>query len=139
MGSGAGFPGLALKIASPEIDMTLLEATGKKTAFLHHLIGLFGLKGVTAVQERLEHLRGPDWAGRFDLLLTRAVAVEEIFAHGPALVRPGGHLLLYQGADRRRWEEGLNRHPGLSVKEIFPITLPFSEEKRSLVLLEVEG
>ncbi|MBI3804020.1 MAG: 16S rRNA (guanine(527)-N(7))-methyltransferase RsmG [Nitrospirae bacterium] len=138
IGSGAGFPGLVLKIASPHIQMTLVEATGKKAAFLHHLVGLLGLTGVTVIQDRLEHLRGPKYEKQFDLLLTRAVAAEGILSAGPALVRAGGALLLFQGAaDRPSWEARLHPHPGLTLKAVFPITLPFAEEARSLVLLTV--
>ena len=54
VGSGAGFPGLPLKIANPQIDLTLLEATAKKTAFLRHVIDKLGLEGVEVVTGRAE-------------------------------------------------------------------------------------
>src|SRR6186713_453207 len=46
VGSGAGLPGLVLKIARPKLDVTLIEATGKKVAFLQHVIATLGLEGV---------------------------------------------------------------------------------------------
>src|SRR5574340_1391389 len=54
VGAGAGLPGLPLKIAYPDIQLTLVEATGKKVEFLRHVVETLGLKGVTLVNERAE-------------------------------------------------------------------------------------
>ncbi|MCC6804587.1 MAG: 16S rRNA (guanine(527)-N(7))-methyltransferase RsmG [Anaerolineae bacterium] len=75
VGTGAGFPGLPLRIVCPEIHVTLLEATGKKVAFLQHLIDLFKLDGVTTVNARAEDAgHDPALRGMFDVVLARAVA-----------------------------------------------------------------
>jgi 16S rRNA (guanine527-N7)-methyltransferase len=138
VGTGAGFPGLVLKIACPDLEMILLEATGKKVAFLHHLIGLLRLEGVSVVQDRLEHLRGLAWEGRFDLLVTRAVAPAILLRTGVGLVRRGGKILFFQGPpDRSRWEKKLKEDSQLTLEKIHPIVLPFTKESRSLVLLKV--
>jgi 16S rRNA (guanine527-N7)-methyltransferase len=75
VGSGAGFPGLALKIARPELDVTLVDATGKKVAFLQEVIAALDLDAARAIQGRAEEL-GQDRAfrERFDLATARAVA-----------------------------------------------------------------
>lgn len=138
VGTGAGFPGLVLKIARPELEMTLLEATGKKAAFLHHFIGLLRLEGVSVIHDRLEHLRGPAWEERFDLLLTRAVSPGVILRSGVGLVRRGGKILFFQGPpDAPRWEEELKGEARLILEKVHPVALPFTEEARSLVLLKV--
>lgn len=138
VGTGAGFPGLVLKIARPDLEMILLEATGKKVAFLHHLIGLLRLEGVSAVQDRLEQLRGPAWEERCDLLLTRAVSPAVILQNGVGLVRRGGRMLFFQGPpELSRWEKKLKGNPRLTLEKIHPVVLPFLDEPRSLVLLKV--
>jgi 16S rRNA (guanine527-N7)-methyltransferase len=81
VGSGAGFPGLPLKIQNPTLQMTLLETTIKKAAFLRHVVGLLGLAGVEVLAERAETL-GQDPAHRetYDLVVARAVAEMAVLA-----------------------------------------------------------
>lgn len=75
IGAGAGFPGLPLKIAEPELDVLLIEGTGKKVAFMEATIAELGLTGVRAVHGRAEDLaHQPEHRGRFDLVTARAVA-----------------------------------------------------------------
>ncbi len=75
VGSGAGFPGVPLKIAFPQIELTLLEATGKKTAFLTHLVTALGLEGVEVQTGRAEDLaHQARLRESFDLVTARAVA-----------------------------------------------------------------
>jgi 16S rRNA (guanine527-N7)-methyltransferase len=75
VGSGAGFPGLALKIARPALEVTLLEATGKKVGFLRHVIDTLGLTGIEAIHGRAEELgHDPNHRERYDLATARAVA-----------------------------------------------------------------
>ena len=75
IGTGAGFPGLALKIAFPELQMTLMEATGKKITFLQHVIQTLGLTGVDTLNARAEDAgQARDHRGRYDLVVARSVA-----------------------------------------------------------------
>lgn len=101
VGSGAGFPGLALKIARPEIDVLLVEATGKKVAFLRHVIGVLGLDGVEALHARAEDL-GQDgrYRGRFDVATARAVAaLPALLELCVPFLRVGGRALFPKGAE----------------------------------------
>jgi 16S rRNA (guanine527-N7)-methyltransferase len=75
IGSGAGFPALPLRLARPDLEFTLVEASRKKATFLRHAIRLLGLDGVRVRQCRAEELaRDPAQQGAHDLVLARAVA-----------------------------------------------------------------
>lgn len=75
IGSGAGLPGIPLKIAMPDISLTLIEATGKKVTFLQTLIDDLGLKETLAINGRAEELaHDARHRERYDVVVSRAVA-----------------------------------------------------------------
>ncbi|MFZ7104852.1 MAG: 16S rRNA (guanine(527)-N(7))-methyltransferase RsmG [Peptococcaceae bacterium] len=75
IGSGAGFPGIPLKIAVPEIKMSLLEATAKKVLFLEHIVKETGLNDVEIINGRAEEAaQKPEYREQFDVAVSRAVA-----------------------------------------------------------------
>lgn len=97
IGSGAGFPGLPLKIVHPELSVVLLEPNRKKTAFLRHVIGTLGLKNTVVLSARVEDIAGaPDYQGHFDYIVTRAVRQDLLLAHAGPLLAPRGRIILYR-------------------------------------------
>ncbi|MDQ2655022.1 MAG: 16S rRNA (guanine(527)-N(7))-methyltransferase RsmG [Chloroflexota bacterium] len=101
VGSGAGFPGLVLKIVRPALRVTLLDATGKKVRFLDEVITATDLTGVRAVHGRAEELaRNPEYREQFNLATARAVASLPVLLE---LTTPfldvGGSALLPKGLD----------------------------------------
>ena len=101
VGSGAGFPGLAIKIARPEIDVTLVEATGKKVAFLREVSRALDLHEVTVIHARAEDLaRERPHRETYDLVTARAVAsLPALIELGAPLLRLHGHGLFPKGLD----------------------------------------
>lgn len=100
VGAGAGFPGLPLQIAFPELRVTLLEATGKKVQFLEHLINLLGLTNARAVHARAEEAgHMPEHRAAYDLVAARAVArLPSLLEYLLPLARVGGRCIALKGA-----------------------------------------
>jgi 16S rRNA (guanine527-N7)-methyltransferase len=99
VGTGAGVPGLVLKIVRPDLDVTLIEATGKKVAFLEAAIAALGLEGIEALHARAEDVgRDVRYRGRFDLATARAVAALPVLLElCIPLLRVGGRALFPKG------------------------------------------
>lgn len=103
VGSGAGFPGLVLKIGYPVIDMLLLEPRRKRATFLRSTIRRLGLTGVRCIQARVEELHGDaEHQGRYALAFARAVGpVPDVARMIEPLLAPGGRLILQTGQKTR--------------------------------------
>jgi len=144
IGSGAGFPGLPLKIYNPGLNITLLEATGKKVEFLRHLSGKLGFEtGLEVICGRAEEY-GRNWEYRekYDLALSRAVSKLAILAeYCLPFIRIGGIFISQKGREIER-ELGNSRKAievlGGRVKETIPYKLPLREGEleRNLVVID---
>ena len=98
VGSGAGFPGNPLKIACPNLDMTLLEATGKKAAFIEKAAERIGVN-IVLINDRAEEFAHTENARMcYDICVSRAVARLNVLLELCAgFVKPGGRILAYKG------------------------------------------
>jgi 16S rRNA (guanine527-N7)-methyltransferase len=141
VGSGAGLPGLPLKIVWPGLELTLLEATGKKVAFLEHLVGRLSLEGVTVAQGRAEEL-AHDAAHReaYDLVLARALAEMATLAELTLpFSRLGGLVVAPKGSDVAGEVQAAAGAVGLlggRLREVIPLDLSPLLPPRSLVVLD---
>jgi 16S rRNA (guanine527-N7)-methyltransferase len=96
VGSGAGFPGLALKIISPDLNVTLVEPNKKKCAFLWEVIRALDLSGVDVVPERFEETRFP--AGSFDYVTARGLGgLSRVLRWASNVLKPGGSVIFWVG------------------------------------------
>lgn len=141
VGSGAGFPGLALKIAQPDIRLTLVEATGKKVQFLQHVVNTLELKNVTVLHHRAEEAgRLPAHRGRYQLAVARAVAPLPVLAeYLLPLVEVSGWMLAQKGADPAAEIAAAANALGIlggKYARTLPVQIPNLEAARHLVLIK---
>ena len=110
VGTGAGFPGVVAKIYKPELQLTLMEPTGKRVEFLRYLCGELGLTGVEFAKERAEEAARKQWREVFDVASARAVAALPMLCeYCLPLVKVGGFMLALKGPDcRGELEEARN-------------------------------
>ncbi len=101
VGSGAGFPGLVLKIVRPSLDVTLIDATAKKVGFLNDVITDLGLEHVRAVHGRAEDLgQSPAFRAQFDVATARAVAaLPVLLEYVVPFLKTGGTALMPKGLE----------------------------------------
>ncbi len=141
VGTGAGFPGLPLKILYPNMRLTLVESVGKKAAFCEHIVARLELEGVETLQERAEalgqqarHREAYDWA------VARAVAVMPVLLEFLLpLVRVGGRVLAMKGESgpqEAQSSETAARLLGGHLRQLTPVTLPGVAETRYLVVID---
>lgn len=99
LGSGAGFPGIPLKILSPAIDLTLVEAREKKVAFLKHLIRVLKLSDTRCLHARAEELaRREEMRGSFNLVTARAAGkLASVLKAASPLISEGGLFITTKG------------------------------------------
>lgn len=98
VGTGAGFPGLALKIAFPNLQVTLLDSLNKRILFLNEVIEKLGLTGITALHGRAEDFAKPDKLREcFDVCVSRAVAnLSTLSEYCLPFVKVGGKFISYK-------------------------------------------
>jgi len=104
IGTGAGFPGLPLKIVRPDLSLTLIEPAKKKVSFLRFVIGSFHLERVNIFEGTvLQFLADSELNHSFNYVLTRAIRYDEITKHFDQLLKKNGKALLYlsEPIDRR--------------------------------------
>jgi len=141
VGTGAGFPGLPLKILYPNLQLTLVESVGKKAMFCQHIVRVLGLEGVDVVQVRAETIgQDPKHRESYDWAVARAVANMNVLSEFLLpLVKVGGMMLAQKGesgpAEAQSAEGAMNLLGG-KLKQVVQVNLPGVVDDRFLVLVE---
>ncbi len=148
VGSGAGFPGIPLKVMMPSLDVTLVDATRKKVGFLNHVIRQLHLSHITAIHSRIEDLQ-QEWEGKFDIIVCRAFSSLADFAEKSIpMLAPDGLLLAFKGRELGADMDQASKQNGREVllvagkenqttfyMKFVSFKLPFLNLSRTLILL----
>src|ERR1700685_3283160 len=131
VGTGAGFPGLALSVVNPERRFTLIEATGKKARFVEQTAQRIGCANVLVVNSRAENYRPFEL---FDTVVARALSsLADFVAYAGHLCAPGGRLLAMKG---KRPDEEISALPrAFRVLAVHRLSVPGLPDERHLVEL----
>ena len=133
LGTGAGFPGIVIKIFFPQLKLTLVDALNKRINFLDIIVKELDLKDVTLVHARAEEY-GRDHRECFDVVTARALSsFPVLLEYGIPLLKVNGHLIAMRGLDDS--SDGINALKVLNSKinKILEFKLPFEESNRTLV------
>ncbi|MBW2637314.1 MAG: 16S rRNA (guanine(527)-N(7))-methyltransferase RsmG [Deltaproteobacteria bacterium] len=141
LGSGAGFPGIPLKIVLKPLKLTLVESSRKKASFLKNVARKLDLDDVTIINERVESLlEGKDHRGSYDIVISRATfKLPELIERGAPFLSSGGTLIAMKGKNTAiEIEEatGLALKNGLALPECHDIELPMTGHKRKILLFK---
>jgi 16S rRNA (guanine527-N7)-methyltransferase len=141
IGTGAGFPGIPLKILLPDTEVILVDSINKKTEFCQHIINSLGLNGIRVIQDRVERLaRDAEFREKFDWAVARAVAkLPTLSEYMLPFVKIGGSMLAMKG-DQGPFEAQTSHQAvsmlGGELTQIKRLTLPGVTEDRYLITIE---
>ena len=138
IGTGAGFPGIVLKIFYPDLELTLLDSNHKKIAFLEVVIKELNLKNVTCINSRAENL--PEtYREYFDIVTSRAVAHLRILLElSIPYLKVGGKLIAMKGLSEEEIKESAKILEKLdsTIVDTIKFNLPIEGSNRSLVIVQ---
>jgi 16S rRNA (guanine527-N7)-methyltransferase len=131
IGTGAGFPGIPIKIIRPDIQMYLIEPSGKKAAFLRHIIRQIQLEQIAVIEKRIEEIKvNKELPCAVDIGVTRALFdISKFIKKASHIMRPGGILILNKGP---KVHEEVARMGDVSYT-LLTVDLPLSDIKRYIV------
>lgn len=140
IGTGAGFPGLVLKLVWPSTQVTLVESVGKKADFCHHIVNRLGLDHVTILSERAEVVgRDPAHRQSYDLAVARAVArMPILMEYLLPLVHRNGQVMAMKGETAPAETQSANQAIhilGGKLHKLVHVELPGVVEERFIVVV----
>ena len=138
IGSGAGFPGLPLAIARPDIQITMVESIGKKTSFIENCIEALSLPNAKVIQVRAETLaEDKNYRQKFDVATARAVAfLPDLIKTCIPFVRPKGVFIAMKNDNGAEIEEArkIVNDVDVSIEKIIPINIPALTPRQFIII-----
>ncbi len=134
VGTGAGFPGIVLKIMYPNLQVTLIDSLQKRVNYLNEIIKVLELTDIKAI-----HSRGEDYKGNFDVVTSRAVAnIEKLVKYTMHLVSKNGVFIAMKGNIDNELTDSIKQKLSKKYKiiKINKFKLPIEESDRSLVVMK---
>jgi 16S rRNA (guanine527-N7)-methyltransferase len=140
IGSGAGFPGIPLKIVQNSLGVTSIDSTRKKVDFQRHIIRMLGLKRIEAVHGRVQDKEIlQSIGGQFDIVISRAFSdLRTLLMLSIPFLKTGGKVLAMKGDVSSEAIPHLHEIEGTPycLQKTVPFVLPFSDFKRTILLFE---
>jgi 16S rRNA (guanine527-N7)-methyltransferase len=140
VGSGAGFPGVPLKICKPRLKAHLVEANAKKVSFLKQVIRLLKLDETEVIRGRIEKVREGLHADGYHLITVRALAtLAQNIAWCAPLLTPGSFLVSFMGGsveDELKGNRQIIKEHCLTIHKRISYTLPGRESERTTIIFE---
>ena len=141
IGTGAGFPGIPVKIMRPDIEVTLLDSLNKRIYFLEEVINQLGLKNIETVHARIEEYgKNREYRESYDIATSRAVAnLTTLSEYMLPMVKVGGISICMKGSEI---EEEFSKSQraidilGGKIQKVDTFTLPKSDNKRNIIIIE---
>ena len=141
MGTGAGFPGLALAIAFPDLSVTLADSTAKKFVFLKDVVAKLGLKNVGYAEGRVEEMKNR--REHYDVVTARSFSsLPALLEVGMPLLRVGGTLIAYKGSKGAEELHAANhalQKLNASLSTLQKASLPSEGDARAILFFKKEG
>ena len=134
IGTGAGFPGIVLKIAYPNLKITLVDALQKRVNYLNEVIKDLGLKDIEAI-----HVRGEDLKEKYDVVTARAVAnIEKLLGYTMHLVKKDGVFIAMKGNITEELTAPVEKKISAKyqIEKIEEFQLPYENSQRSLIVIK---
>lgn len=141
VGTGPGFPGIPLKIARPDLTVTVMDSTAKKVRFCEEVIQQLGLSGIRAVHDRAEEMaHQPAFREQFEVVTARAVAaLPTLVEYLLPFVKVGGVCVAMKGSDAEHEAAQATRAITLlggRLRQVEPVQLPGLPDKRALIVID---
>lgn len=133
VGTGAGFPGIVLKIVFPHLDITLIDSLQKRVNYLNETIEKLKLKNIKAI-----HTRSEDYKNKFDIVISRAVAnLKKLLGYTMHLVEKKGYMIAMKAnveEELENIEKDLKKYK-CKIDQLIKFNLPKEESIRTLVII----
>ena len=134
IGTGAGFPGIVLKIVYPNLQITLIDSLQKRVNYLNEIIKDLRLDKIEAI-----HVRGEDYKGQYDVVTSRAVAnIEKLLGYTMHLVSPTGIFVAMKGDIEKELTPDVKKkiEKKYKIEKIEKFLLPKENSNRSLIVIK---